>query len=569
VVGPSLKGPLAKTILTAAAVMALGAASAVVLLVHRAASQPPAAPAVRPDRSAPQAAAEPSEPPARAVAGRLRVSDALRRRLRAEADALQRVSPAGSGPITPAARTALRPEQLYAGASPAVVRVLAKDRDGKTISRGTGFLVSADGLLITNYHVLQGADHAGVQLPEGTALDVEGVAAANIDADLALLKAKGRALAHLPLADGALPKVGSTVYAIGNPQGLTNTFSKGMVSGVRKMSNRQTVIQTTAAISAGSSGGPLLAADGRVVGVTSAFSRDGQNLNFAIPARQVRRLLLTRGEPKKLPAAASRRPNAWNGEQLDQVWVAIAENDLQTAAKTLAELRRSQQDNPYVWFASAYLEGRAGRHQGAVAHYRKALRLKPDFADAAFGEGIELAQLERHAQAAEAFGRVVARWPDSAEAHCQMGLAYGCLGRHADSIAACRKAVKLRPDYAEAWFCIGYSRLALEQHAEAVDALTRAVQLRPRLAEAHHLLGKALAAAGQDADAVGSLRQAILLRPDLAEAHLDLGCALLRAGRRREALEAYQSAARLDPNGETAQLAAEGIRLAQSQPAQD
>src|SRR5262249_7571785 len=156
-----------------------------------------------------------------------------------------------------------------------------------------------------------GAHSAEVVLSDETKLRVAGVAALDEDADLAILKVThGISAEPLSLAAGDLPPVGSRVYAIGTPGGkFVNTLSDGLVSAHRPAGRipvfpkLPTMIQMTAPISHGSSGGPLLGPDGRVVGVTTlAFTNYprpqdiNQNLNFAVPASHVAQLLRERKE---------------------------------------------------------------------------------------------------------------------------------------------------------------------------------------------------------------------------------------------------------------------------------
>ena len=142
-----------------------------------------------------------------------------------------------------------------------------------------GFLISSNGLLVTNFHVIEDAHFASILLASNTTFFVEGVAATDQDNDLALLKINGTELPFLLLDKGDPPKVGTRVYAIGNPQGLTNTFSEGLVSAIRADEDQVRRIQTTAAISPGSSGGPLIGPDGKVVGVTTAYRGGGRLLH--------------------------------------------------------------------------------------------------------------------------------------------------------------------------------------------------------------------------------------------------------------------------------------------------
>jgi len=188
-----------------------------------------------------------------------------------------------------------KPEELFKIVSPAVVRVVAYDLAGEEERQGTGFFVSSDGLLVTNYHVIEGARSVRVFGGKNAELHVLGLAASNQAADIAVLKVNAQRCSFLEFPDDdAFPAVGTRVYAIGNPLGFTNTLSDGLVSGVREVPELA-VIQTTAAISPGSSGGPLVLGDGRVVGVTTANIRGGQNLNLAVAVKHIRPLLQVRG----------------------------------------------------------------------------------------------------------------------------------------------------------------------------------------------------------------------------------------------------------------------------------
>ena len=168
----------------------------------------------------------------------------------------------------------LSPEQIFAKASPSVVYIVVRDKNFKPIGLGSGFFIDSKGLIVTNHHVIKGAEFATALLSNKSTLFVDGVTAVDADADLAILQVSGKDFPSLKAAD-TLPKVGSAVYAIGNPRGLENTFSGGMVSGHREFKEGVKVIQTTTPISPGSSGGPLLNAKGEVVGKLVAETKKG------------------------------------------------------------------------------------------------------------------------------------------------------------------------------------------------------------------------------------------------------------------------------------------------------
>jgi S1-C subfamily serine protease len=185
------------------------------------------------------------------------------------------------------------PEELYAAATPAVALLHIKGKDGTDIGLGTGFFIDDVGTLITNAHVVfaPGAMFIVARVGEDAAYFIEHVQCFDIPMDLAVLKVPVKNVAHLAVAD-AMPAVGSRAYVVGNPVGLRHTLSEGLVSGLRRINDsHHEVIQTTAAISKGSSGSPLLNESGQVIGVATFFVNQGQNLNFAVPVSGLQELL--------------------------------------------------------------------------------------------------------------------------------------------------------------------------------------------------------------------------------------------------------------------------------------
>jgi hypothetical protein len=123
-----------------------------------------------------------------------------------------------------------------------------------------------------------------------TKFNIEGVVGIDEKRDLILLKVSGIKSQTLTLGDDTKMAAGDTVYAVGNPEGLEGTFSQGIISGIRQIENDK-LLQITAPISPGSSGGPVLNSSGEVVGVAVSTYREGQNLNFAVPVSYLQSLL--------------------------------------------------------------------------------------------------------------------------------------------------------------------------------------------------------------------------------------------------------------------------------------
>jgi Trypsin-like peptidase domain len=180
-------------------------------------------------------------------------------------------------------------------ANGSIVSIVMSDDKGKPIAQGTGFVVSKDGLVVTNYHVIAEGSSAVVKLPDGAFYAVDGVLAFDKVRDVAIIKAHGQTFRTLPFGNSDRVEVGEEVVAIGNPLSLESTVSNGIVSGMRTAQDLGgKFLQVTAPISPGSSGGPLFNMAGEVIGITTLYLKGGENLNFAIPINDAKRLLLSK-----------------------------------------------------------------------------------------------------------------------------------------------------------------------------------------------------------------------------------------------------------------------------------
>lgn len=174
--------------------------------------------------------------------------------------------------------------------SRAVVVVETLDGRGNLVSQGSGFLVTPNGAIVTSLHVLRGGVSVRVRLGNGDIYLTTEVVDVDELKDIAILRIKGYDLPVVSLGDSERAEVGSEVIVISSPEGLTNTVSTGIISGVRKLDTHR-VFQITAPISQGSSGGALFNASGEVIGIATYLLKSGQNINFAIPINYARGLI--------------------------------------------------------------------------------------------------------------------------------------------------------------------------------------------------------------------------------------------------------------------------------------
>ena len=170
---------------------------------------------------------------------------------------------------------------------------------------GSGFVVSSDGLIVTNAHVVDGSDKVEVTLKDGRTYKGKVMGTDSLT-DVAVIKIDAEGLPAVTFADSDLLQPGEWVIAIGNPLGLDNTVTTGIVSATGRTSaqigvadKQVSFIQTDAAINPGNSGGPLLNAQGEVIGVNTAIIQNAQGIGFAIPvntARDIAEELIAKGK---------------------------------------------------------------------------------------------------------------------------------------------------------------------------------------------------------------------------------------------------------------------------------
>jgi tetratricopeptide (TPR) repeat protein len=464
---------------------------------------------------------------------------------------------------------------------PSVVVILTYDKNGKILGQGSGFFINDKGNVITNRHVLEGADRAEVKTANGKVFSVMKVLAEDKEGDLIRVSVEIHKSVVSPISVSAtIPEVGEKVVVIGSPLGLEQTVSDGIVSAVREIPTFGKLIQITAPISSGSSGSPVVNVRGEVIGVATFQIVEGQNLNFAIPGERVTRL--TPGKGQTLAE--------WTGGKIEElapadslynkgltlVWV----GDYEKALPYFEEAVKKDTSYAEAYFYIGYCNSELGRYNEAVEAFKQAIRIKPDLAGAhsllgwtydalglyneaveAYKQGIRIkpdvaelhyilgvayGKLERYDEAVEAYKQAIRIKPDDAKAHYNLGTAYGELGRWNEAVEAYKQAIRIKPDYAEAHLNLGVAYGSLGRHNEAVEASKQAIRIKPDFAEAHLNLGVAYGSLARNNEAVEAFKQAIRIKPDLANAHYGLGLIYLRLGDSGSALDEYKILKDLD-----------------------
>jgi hypothetical protein len=221
--------------------------------------------------------------------------------------------------------SALTPRQIFADASESVVTIITFDSSDSPLMTGSGVYLGEDAV-VTNCHVLNGANKAVISHNQKMSVATSLIGHRE-DEDICILKTDID-LRPVSIGQSSLSQIGDRVYAIGAPRGLPLTLSDGLISGKLKLPIGE-MLQITAPISPGSSGGGLFNENGRLIGITTLYLKDSQQINFAVPAEWVIEVLKNRAD-EPLSSLSADGAAAEN----------LSDNEDSTAAPRLLEIDR-------------------------------------------------------------------------------------------------------------------------------------------------------------------------------------------------------------------------------------
>jgi tetratricopeptide (TPR) repeat protein len=440
--------------------------------------------------------------------------------------------------------------ELVKTVQPAVVKIVVYDMNKTVSSIGSGFFVNDKGHLITNYHVLNGAFSADVIAHDGGKYPINFVIAQDRHSDLLKVKVDlPRMLIHWLNVTDKLPSIAEQVLVVGSPLGLEQSVSEGIVSGIREVPHLGNFFQTTAPISPGSSGSPVMDMQGNVVGVISFQSIFGQNLNFAISGEKVLKLqdhafgktlaewtYSISSEKEKLAENLCRKgfQFAVNGEY----------------KKALTFYKDAAETDPKditAWYGLSQCYVGLDQPDQVVKTYKEAIRFHTNDASLHYYLGNYYNRLGKHAEAIAAYKEAVRISPNSAAAFDKLGLTYGKIGLYKKAIEAHNKVIRIKPRSASSHFQIGVVHGKLGNYQKAIVAYREAVTIDPDFAQAFNNMGLLLGKSGKHKEQLEAFKQAIRINPDDAFAHYNMGGAYVALDDRKSALQEYKILKKLDP----------------------
>jgi tetratricopeptide (TPR) repeat protein len=363
-----------------------------------------------------------------------------------------------------------------------VVTIFAQNADG-TIIQGSGFFIDEEGNVVTNYHVVEKATK--ILVKQETWGRYNGKVIANDqESDLAILgtdaKNKFYRIKYLKISKKP-PVVGDRIIVIGSPLGLEQTVSDGLVSALRPISGFGDIIQISAPVSRGSSGGPVVNLKGDVIGVATFVIVGGQNLNFAIPGYKIIELISRSKNLTKKP-----------------------DNDLV---------------DTYLRHGTVYAN--KGDYSTAISYYDKAIEINPNSYPAYIMRGMMFYYMGSFVTSTGCFSKAIQVRPDSAEAYNNRGMAYLAHKDYQEAKEDFKKAVELDQTQVEPHNNLGMIYMNENDYDNALLHLKKALELDPRNGPSYFNIAIAYEKMGDHDNAIKFYKKAIDVKDKLSQGQIE------------------------------------------------
>jgi S1-C subfamily serine protease/predicted TPR repeat methyltransferase len=401
---------------------------------------------------------------------------------------------------------------LFDAASRAVVYIQNRTASGDE-SIGSGFVISSDGVIVTNHHVAAKANELSARFKDGQVFPVERVLWKDAIKDIFVFKIKGQGFPALALADWKGVRIGERVFVIGNPLGMEYSFSDGMVAAIRALEGTR-YIQFTAPISPGNSGGPVLNAKGEVLGIATMYLQGGQNLNFAVSVAELPDGVTQMQGMAFSEFAATISKAADLIREAAEYW--FISRDLE---KALVSLQKAVDVDPSSVEAHNYL-GRVLQEMKSLdqgdAEFKKAIELDPTYPSAYINLGVNYREKGRLDEAERLYQKALELDPKSVTAYINLGLLYKGQGQLDEAERLYLKAIEIDSQNAVAYNNIGNLYSAQRRLDEAERLFKKAIELDPKSPSAYSNLGILYYEKGQFDQAEEYAKKTLELDPKFA-----------------------------------------------------
>ncbi len=389
-----------------------------------------------------------------------------------------------------------------------------QDKEGNPVGTGNGFFV-APNLIATNPQIIEGAASGTVKLlGRPLKYQIEGITAADEENNLIILKTAIPLINPPSISNSDVVKSNDIVYITGSKKGVSGTMSDNVIVSLNKGKNN-TWFQTKNPIFPGSSGGPVLNANGEVVGVFFLSLEIKQRGNFVIPSNFLKQLIARSKQVRPIS----------NWQQI-------------ISAET--------------YFRWGYINDAQRDFEEAIANYTKAIELKPDYLNAYINRGVARDQIKLHVDAISDYDTVIRLNPDDLIAYNNRGISKANLGQYDSAIKDYDKVIQIDDKFLAAYGNRGRAKTALGQFSDALSDYNTVLRLKPDDVIVFYNRGDLYYKMKKYEEALSDFSKAILLKPGYIMAYYGRGLTKEAMGRTLEAKLDFQSALEIvdDKEGE-------------------
>jgi pentatricopeptide repeat protein len=385
------------------------------------------------------------------------------------------------------------PKEIFNQLSPAVVSISVKTATGEKILAG-GFIADKEGIVVTSHHVIADVEEQekiSIRLKDGRVFPFFGkTIQINLMLDFVVFKIDAENLPSLSMGDSDAFQAGETIYVIGSPYGLEQSFSNGMLSGIRN-SNGSKYLQFTAPVSPGSSGSPLINSRGEAIGIVTSTIEPAQNLNFALAINEIKPTI--------------------------------------TMVKKIGALKFLYLDRDDIDYAPPCDDSEQN-----IAEYSKAIELKPDNVQAYLNRGIAYCCESLYEKALADFNKAIELSPADPKAyHYRSGAEKDFNKAQLDL----NKAIELDPKFIEPRFTL--ARLYSEQKDfdREIAEYSKVIEINPAYASVYYNRGCAYLDKGSFLQAINDFNKVLTLDSKHKRVYNNLAAAYYKQGNYKEAWE--------------------------------
>lgn len=464
-------------------------------------------------------------------------------------------------------------DEILKESNQAVVSIVAYDSDKKEIGQGKGVIVSSDGLILTNYHLICLAHSAKVHLavgkikkkvewkdvfapgyeragtekmktkkPKGKWINVEGVVGVDKNLDFAVLKIGKKGYTALQLAASDKFEIGDKALIIVGEESI----AEGTITGLKNLMGTKIIAQINIPFSPEMSGSPLFNSKGEVIGIASYITDTSK---LILPASYALPLIK---KEKGIPLSKAVSEDYFltsEGLYLKGIAYSITEN-YTTALSFLEESLKKNPNNPFTYSQAGFLYNKMNRYEKAVEAYREAVNMNPNDYKAFFGLGIAYMRLNQPQQAAAPLTQCTTINPQFPDAFYNLGLVYETLGQLENAAEAYQQFIKINPG--PAWTGLnqlGSVYVKLGQYEKAIPAFQEVMKSNPSDIKGIYNLAYSYDKLGQYALAAPLYKELISLNPKDAKAYNSLLFRLYdKAGQYDKAIEVASEIINLSPD---------------------